>query len=166
MSRSALYALESFSEEEGVDDLKASLRGLAVEGNADQRSRLLAMRALAVLRDHHAVETLLPALGEQSVLGEAAWRVLRMLTAKDFSNDQVEWKAWFEQHGARPRTEWLIESLDDPDPEIRAIASRDLARTAGRDFGYRVNMPSEDRRAIRERFRMWWSQENDPSSSG
>jgi len=27
----------------------------------------------------------------------------------------------------------------------------------GHDYGYRVNMPGDERRAIRERFRMWWS---------
>ena len=161
VSRSALYALEAFSEQDGVEELKESLRTLAVASDADQRSRLLAMRALAVLRDERAVESLLPALAERSVLGEAAWRVLRMLTAQDFGTDESGWRTWFDAHREEPRTSWLIDSLDHEDPEIRAIASRDLARVAGQDFGYRVNMPAGDRRAIRERFRMWWSSQNE-----
>lgn len=159
VSRSALYALETCRDLEGIDDLRQSLRALAVASDADQRSRLLAIRALAVLRDEDAVEALLPALSERSVLGEAAWRVLRMLTAQDFGTDEKAWRAWYFEHGAKPRIEWLIESLDHDNPEIRAIASRDLHRYAGQDFGYRVNMAADDRRAIRERFRMWWSNE-------
>jgi hypothetical protein len=157
VSRSALYAFETFQEQDGIDELKESLRALTVASDADQRSRLLAMRALAVLRDTECVDGLFPALSEPSVLGEAAWRVLRMLTVQDFGTDEAQWRAWYEEHGSRPRIEWLIDSLDHHDPEIRAIASRDLGRLVGQDFGYRVNMPGDDRRAIRERFRMWWA---------
>jgi hypothetical protein len=157
VSRSALYAFEAFHEQDGIDELKESLRALAVASDADQRSRLLAMRALAVLRDIKCVQTLFPALSERSVLGEAAWRVLRMLTAQDFGTDEVSWRLWFDTHGSRERAEWLIDSLDHEDPEIRAIASRDLVRMVGHDYGYRVNMPGDERRAIRERFRLWWS---------
>ena len=162
VSRSALYAFEVFQEQAGIEELKESLRALAVASDADQRSRLLAMRALAVLRDTECIEALFAALTEPSVLGEAAWRVLRMLTAQDFGDDESAWRAWFDQHGSRARAEWLIDSLDHEDGEIRAIASRDLVRMAGRDYGYRVNMSGDDRRAIRERFRLWWGSRSTP----
>ncbi|MGB8331014.1 MAG: hypothetical protein WCE62_12905 [Polyangiales bacterium] len=161
VSRSALYALEFFHEQTGVEGLKESLRALARASDSDQRSRLLAMRALAVLRDEACVEILIPALSERSVLGEAAWRVLRMLTAQDFGDDQSDWRAWYSENGSRSRLEWLIDSLDHDDPEIRAIASRDLVLASGQDFGYRVNRPREDRKAIRERYRLWWSGRSD-----
>ena len=60
VSRSALYALEVFHEQEGVEGLKESLRALALASDTDQRSRLLAMRALAVLRDEGCIEALIP----------------------------------------------------------------------------------------------------------
>jgi len=161
VSRSALYALEVFHEQEGVEGLKESLRALMLASDTDQRSRLLAMRALAVLRDEKCIETLIAALSERGVLGEAAWRVLRMLTAQDFGDRESDWRAWFEDNGGRSRVEWLIDSLDHEDPEIRAIASRDLVRESAHDFGYRVNMPRDDRKAIRERYRLWWSGRND-----
>ncbi len=161
VSRSALYALEVFHEQEGVEGLKESLRALALASDTDQRSRLLAMRALAVLRDEECIEALIPALSERSVLGEAAWRVLRMLTAQDFGDREADWRAWFADNGGRSRVEWLIDSLDHEDPEIRTIASRDLVRASGQDYGYRVNMARDDRRAIRERYRLWWSVRND-----
>ena len=164
VSRSALYAFEAFQEQAGIEELKESLRALAVASDADQRSRLLAMRALAVLRDTECIEALFAALTEPSVLGEAAWRVLRMLTAQDFGDDESAWRAWFDQHGSRARAEWLIDSLDHEDGEIRAIASRDLVRMAGRDYGYRVNMSGDDRRAIRERFRLWWGSRSTPEN--
>lgn len=163
VSRSALYAFEAFQEQAGMDELKASLRALAVAADADQRSRLLAMRALAVLRDTKCIEALFPALTEPSVLGEAAWRVLRMLTAQDFGNDVSSWRGWHDEHGSETRVEWLIDSLDHEDAEIRAIASRDLVRMAGQDYGYRVNMARDDRRAIRERFRLWWDSSSAPA---
>jgi hypothetical protein len=119
------------------------------------------MRALAVLRDEECIEALIPALSERSVLGEAAWRVLRMLTAQDFGDREADWGAWFGENGGRSRVEWLIDSLDHEDPEIRAIASRDLVRASGQDYGYRVNMPRDERRAIRERYRLWQSAQDD-----
>jgi hypothetical protein len=166
VSRSALYALETCRGLEGIEDLEQSLRALALASDADQRSRLLAIRALAVLRDENAVEALFAALGERSVLGEAAWRVLRMLTAQDFGTDEDAWRAWYAAHGPKGRVAWLIESLDHDDPEIRAIASRDLSRLAGQDFGYKVNMAADERRAIRERFRMWASNPSSGTGGG
>lgn len=157
VSRSALYALEVFQELEGVHSVKESLRMLATAPDTDQRSRLLAMRALAVLRDEQSVGALIPALSEHSVLGEAAWRVLRMLTAQDFNTDTDAWRAWWDENRERPRVEWLIESLDHDDEEIRAIVALDLARHSKQDFGYRADLPSEERQAIRERYRLWWS---------
>jgi hypothetical protein len=161
VSRIALHALEVFHEQEGVGALKQSLRALALASDTDQRSRLLAMRALAVLRDEECIESLISALSERGVLGEAAWRVLRMLTVQDFSDREADWRTWFADNGGRSRVEWLIDSLDHEDPEIRAIASRDLVRESARDFGYRVNMPRDDRKAIRERYRLWWSERGD-----
>lgn len=157
VSRAALHALEAFRGREGLERLKTSLRALAVASDADQRSRLLAMRALAVLRDRGCIETLISALPERGVVGEAAWRVLRMLTAQDLGPEPEPWKAWFAKHGSRPRVEWLIEGLVHEDPEIRRIAGRDLRQTSGRDFGYRTDMPLERCREIRERYRLWWS---------
>jgi len=164
VSRSALYALEVFHEQEGVEGLKESLRALALASDTDQRSRLLALRALAVLRDEKCIEALIPALSERSVLGEAAWRVLRMLTAQDFGDREADWREWLRENGERSRVEWLIDSLDHEDPEIRAIASRDLVGASSQDYGYRVNMPRDDRRAIRERYRLWWSAQGDPGN--
>jgi hypothetical protein len=163
VSRAALYALEVFQDIDAVKTVYPSLRALATATDADQRSRLLAMRALAVLRDAESVEALLPALSERSVLGEAAWRVLRMLTLQDFGTDADRWHAWWERHRDNSRVEWLIESLDHDGQEIREIAARDLVRQSGRRFGYRPDMPREERRAIRERYRLWWTQKGDTS---
>lgn len=132
VSKSALHALEDFRAQEGIEQLKISMRALAMASDADQRSRLLAMRALAVLRDEGCVEALIPALSEPSVLGEAAWRVLRMLTARDFGTDQAAWRGWFAEQGMRSREQWLHDGLLNPDPEIRAIARNDLGQTATR----------------------------------
>jgi len=156
VSRSALHALEAFRAQQGIESLKVSLRALAVASDADQRSRLLAMRALAVLRDSGCIKALIPAVAERSVLGEATWRVLRMLTAQDFGTQEDQWQAWFRAHGDRSRTEWLIDSLDHEDAEIRAIAARDLLQASGQDFGYRAEMSSDERRAVQDRYRRWW----------
>lgn len=126
VSRSALHALEHFRGQAGVEQLEVSMRALSVASDADQRSRLLAMRALAVLRDTGCIGALIQSLSERSVLGEAAWRVLRMLTGQDFGTDRAAWEAWLDRNGRRPRERWLSASLDHPDPEIRAIAARDL----------------------------------------
>ncbi len=161
VSRSALYALELFHELRGIDSVKESLCALATEPKTDQRTRLLAMRALAVLRDHECVGALIPALSEHGVLGEAAWRVLRMLTAQDFGTDTDAWRAWWDRNSGRSRVEWLIESLDHDEEEIREIVARELARQSKQDFGYRASLSSEERRAIRERYRVWWASQGE-----
>jgi hypothetical protein len=135
VSRSALHALENFRAQEGVEQLKISMRVLSVASDADQRSRLLAMRALAVLRDTGCIGELISSLSERSVLREAAWRVLRMLTAQDFGTDQTAWRAWLERNGHCSREEWLAEGLHHADPEIRNIAASDLHPSAGRAEG-------------------------------
>jgi len=84
-----------------------------------------------------------------------------MLTAQDFGDRETEWRDWYAANGSRSRVEWLIDSLDHDDPEIRAIASQDLIVASGQDFGYRVNRAREDRRAILERYRLWWSGRQD-----
>ncbi len=160
VSRSALYALELFQEQDGIPELKQSLRAMAGDGDTDQRSRLLAIRALAVLRDEESIDVLVSVLDAKSVLGEAAWRVLRMLTVQDFGERHDDWRAWLDANRARSRTEWLIDSLDHDSREIRAIASRDLVRKAGQDYGYRVDLPPEERQAIRERYRTWWDSQS------
>lgn len=165
VSKAALHALEGFADIEGIGAVRESLRELAGSSETDQRSRLLSMRALAVLRDGGAVEALIPVLEERSVLGEAAWRVLRMLTAQDFRNDSEAWTAWWKHHSARPRIEWLIDSLDHDQAEIRAIVARDLKRRVDQDFGYRADLPSEKRKAIRERYRLWWSTQVESEST-
>lgn len=156
VSRSALHALEAFRGQKGIDRLKESLRALAAAWDADQRSRLLAMRALAVLRDTGCIDALIPAVSERSVLGEAAWRVLRMLTAQDFGTAPDRWRAWLEEHGRRSRVEWLIESMDHDDPEVRAIVSRDLPQASGKDYGYRPDKSGDERRAVQSRYLLWW----------
>jgi hypothetical protein len=156
VSRSALHAFEAFRTQQGIEQLKISLRALAVASDADQRSRLLAMRALAVLRDTGCIEALIPAVSERSVLGEAAWRVLRMLTGQDFGAQEDRWRAWLREHDKRDRMEWLIDSLDHADADIRDIACRDLRQASGQDYGYRAEMPSDARRAIQDRYRRWW----------
>ena len=157
VSRSALRTLEVFEGLEALESVKQALRALAVSIDTNQRSRLLAMRALAVLRDETAVDSLIDALGEHSVLGEAAWRVLRMLTAQDFGNGSDAWRAWHEENRARSREEWLIESLDHDDEEIRMIAARDLARLSTKSFGYDPSLSRDARRAAQARYRQWWS---------
>ena len=157
VSRVALYALEVFHDLEGIDGVRESLRALATDHSTDQRSRLLSMRALAVLRDKDSVEALIPALSERSVLGEAAWRVLRMLTAQDFGADTEAWLSWWGDNRSSDRVQWLIESLDHDDPEIRAIVARDLEHHAPKDFVYRADLPSSERQALRERYRQWWT---------
>ncbi|MEM7136667.1 MAG: HEAT repeat domain-containing protein [Myxococcota bacterium] len=162
VSRTALYALEVFQDVEGIDSVRESLRALATSEETDQRSRLLAMRALAVLRDSRAVEAMIPTVSERGVLGEASWRVLRMLTAQDFGNDTEAWQAWWADHGTQSRVEWLIDSLDHDDEQIRAIVGRDLARHSGVDFGYRTDLPSAERKKVRERYRLWLTQNQSP----
>ncbi len=158
VSRGALYALESFGAVDDMDGVKESLRSLAASPDADQRSRLLAMRALAVLRDTRCFATLVSSLSERSVLGEAAWRVLRMLTAQDFGTDVSAWTRWWELHGDESRTEWLIDSLDHPERDVREIVARDLVDESGAGFGYDPDLPPQERQAVRERFRLWWSE--------
>ncbi|MGB5813519.1 MAG: HEAT repeat domain-containing protein [Polyangiales bacterium] len=155
VSRVALYALEAFQDVEGIDSVRDSLRALATSPETDQRSRLLAMRALAVLRDERSVEVLIPMLSERSVIGEAAWRILRMLTAQDFGTDGDAWHTWWERHNQQSRVEWLIDALDHEDAEIRSIVARDLAQHTGQDLGYDPDLPPEKRQAIRERYRLW-----------
>jgi hypothetical protein len=79
-----------------------------------------------------------------------------MLTGQDFGAQEDRWRAWLREHDKRDRMEWLIDSLDHADADIRDIACRDLRQASGQDYGYRAEMPSDARRAIQDRYRRWW----------
>lgn len=122
----ALQMLASFRQFEGCEELLGGLRAAATLAETDERSRLLAIRALAVVRDEAAVQPLIALVSGHGVLSEAAWRVLRMLSLQDFGQDQARWQSWYAQHGREPRLRWLGRGLEHQDPTIREIARRDL----------------------------------------
>ncbi len=127
IAKLALHMLVSFRHLEGYDELLEGLRTASTLDETDERSKLLAIRALAVLRDEAAVEPLISLVSGRGVLSEAAWRVLRLLSLQDFEQDQARWQAWYAEHGREPRARWLGRGLEHQDPEIRDIAKRDLA---------------------------------------
>ena len=122
----ALQMLTDSARFEGYEDLVTGLRSTATSADADERSKLLAIRALAVIRDQSAVQPLITLLSGRGVLSEAASQVLRMLTLQDFGPDQARWQAWYAAHGREARQLWLGRGLEHGNPDIREIARRDL----------------------------------------
>lgn len=151
VSRAALFALTQLQPHVRVDGVTNMLRAIAINKDARDQQRLLAMRSLAVLRDVASIDPLIDLVSSE-IVGEAAWHVLRILCARDFGNDQKQWAEWYQRHRHEPRSEWLLEALVGHDPTLYDLAGRELGRLFGKR-GFHDAMTLRERKALQAEYR-------------
>lgn len=154
----ALHALTQFEAPEAIAILCARLRSTATSTTAYVDQRILAVRAVGVLRDVAALPTLAALLDSEPELADTAHKVLALLTAMDLGSSPKKWHGWIGEHGDKPRIEWLIAGLDAASAQLCSIAARELVRFTGQDFGYDPDAPRRERRTIQKRYQKWWKQ--------
>ncbi|MBX3275052.1 MAG: HEAT repeat domain-containing protein [Sandaracinaceae bacterium] len=148
----ALHAVRDLPETAAVrEELLRVVESRSVEPK--WRARAAAM--IAQLRDERAVERLIDLLGDAEL--EAACReALVLLVGRDVGRFRLQWHAWHAVHGRRGRASWLIDALDQPDPERRAAVVNELVLLTGEGFERRHAIATrEQARELGEHYRRW-----------
>ncbi len=128
----------------GHDAVLARLRDLCRRG--DDTERRLAVRAVAGLRDVGAIAALIDLLPVRPRdLADEARLALVEITRQDFGVAERRWRAWFADHGHKPRKRWLIDALAHRELPLRRAAADDLADEGAALFGYRADGPPGER---------------------
>jgi len=107
------------------------------------------------LRDTEAVPRLIEHLGDREV-GAAVRETLVLLVGRDVARFRWGWRSWHKAHAHDGRTSWLIESLDQPDPELRGQAVEELVLLTGQGFDRRhATATREQARELADFYRKW-----------
>lgn len=146
--------------------LRSQVEELALDVKLGPESRCAAIEALADIREHEAIPTLLQLLGDKdrSVTRASQW-ALSVLTRQDFGGDFAAWQAFWQEHRNEPRVLWLIDSLNHGKSDLRRAAHEELKSATGQDFGFREDLPEEERREIQALIRTWWTREGQNGSA-
>jgi len=122
-------------------------------------SRCSAVEALADIREHEAIPTLLQLLEDPDRAMQRATRwALSVLTRQDFGTDVSAWRDFWQEHRDEDRVEWLIQSLDHEQRDIRRAAGDELRVLAGEDMGFDPDQSAGQRRQAQAAFRTWWEE--------
>lgn len=139
--------------------LRAHIEQLCRDESVSIESRCSAVEALADIREHEAIPTLLQLLeGEDRALARATRWALSVLTRQDFGTDLAAWRNFWQQHRDEDRVEWLISSLDHEQRDIRRAAGDELKALSGQSFDYDEDQPAPARRIAQSQFREWWAE--------
>ncbi len=137
--------------------LRSQIEALCRDNQLSIEARCSAVEAIADIREHEAIPTLLQLLeeGDRSLLRATRW-ALSVLTRQDFGGDTAGWKNFWQEHRDEDRVEWLIQSLAHESRDLRRAAGDELATLAGDNFGYTQDLPESARRTAQADFRDWW----------
>lgn len=137
--------------------LRSHMEGLCRDRQLSADARCAAIEALADIREHEAIPTLLQLLddGEATVVRASRW-ALSVLTRQDFGADNTAWRKFWQDNRDLDRVEWLIQSLAHEQRDLRRASGDELTSMAGENFGYQEDLPEAGRRAAQAEFRNWW----------
>lgn len=156
--RIAAEALSHFMAHPRFEPLLVQLRERV--GSPMPEARQRAIWLLGFFRDVGAVPLLIKQLDERNTLVvDAARAALRQIALQDLEPKSKIWLKWWEKARKRSRIDWLIEGLKSRDRDLRYIASTELSRLVGTDFGYRCDDPKRARDAAVKRYEQWWDDE-------
>jgi HEAT repeat protein len=148
----AIGALDSYPRREigdALEQLRNALYGEPARAQA-------AAYAIGCLGDAHAVSGLIAATARDATTAEAARRVLVGMTGQDFGTKTKKWLAWWHKNQTRPQVAWLLDGLAHDDEAVRRSSIKGLSRLIGETFGYRADLPKQERVAARGRWLAWW----------
>ncbi len=118
--------------------------------------------ALARLGDAEAVPLLIQALDAPEPVSSAAARALEILTCRRFGRDVSLWLAWWKDHGAQRRVDWLFAALGDGDRGVRASAAEALRAGGSPPVQWFADAPPASRSETAHAWRAWWDEHGQP----
>ena len=137
--------------------LEQALVRLRTSAAGRGREAVIAIEALAELRDRNAIPVLLERLSDDDDrLAQAAQAALRTLTRHDLGGARWRWSRWWREWKDRHRIEWLIDALTEKNAELRLEAAQELEELSGHYFGYHFDLGRREREEARRRWFDWW----------
>jgi hypothetical protein len=152
-------ALEAGKLLQGHEDARTALRDKVLsiaESTVSIESRVAAIEAIAHFRDGRATPRLVRLLANKDEVGQSAEWALGVLTRQAFGRDTAAWDTWWKEKGGDHRIEWLIDSLNHDEAEIRRAAGEELKGLTKEYFGYYDDLPKGERAKSQRRYRDWW----------
>lgn len=147
----ALHALLVAGEREVLAEVSERLRGFAVDLGTPLGTRIVALRALGVLRRGEVVPDVVPLLEDrEEQIRENAHRVLRLLTGTDLGGSLWRWRRWWKKHAGTSRARWLLERLGSSEGTLRTLCQKELARLTGHEEPVDLEASRAERKRIRE----------------
>lgn len=147
----SLHGLLAAGEHDALEEVRERLRTYAVDLGAPLGTRIVALRALGVLRRGEVVPDVIPLLDDrEEQIRDNAHRVLRLLSGVDLGTSLWRWRRWWKKHAGTPRSEWLLEGLGSSDGALRVLAQKELARLTGHDEPSDPEASRAERKRIRE----------------
>jgi len=144
--------------------LRSQMEELCRDKSLSMEARCSAIEALADIREHEAIPTLLQLLDDKEPpLVRASRWALSVLMRQDFGTDNNAWRKFWRENRDQDRVEWLIASLDHAQRDLRRAANEELKSLAGRDFGFDEDSPEAARRLAQAEVRKWWISEGKPN---
>jgi HEAT repeat protein len=152
-------ALEAGKLLQGHEDARTALRDKVLsiaESTVSIESRVAAIEAIAHFRDGRATPRLVRLLANKDEVGQSAEWALGVLTRQAFGRDTAAWDTWWKEKGGDHRIEWLIDSLNHDEAEIRRAAGEELKGLTKEYFGYYDDLRKGERAKSQRRYRDWW----------
>lgn len=145
--------------------LRSHIEALCRDRKLASEARCSAVEALADIREHESIPTLLQLLEEKdrALLRGVRW-ALSVLTRQNFGENDEAWRKFWQEHRDEDRAEWLISSLTHPDRDIRKASIDELRAMAETDFGFDEEQTDPERRSTQAAFRQWWQTEGKKKS--
>jgi len=160
-TRVSAAAREALSVARRRPEMKAVAESLRRELSGGKGARCIpAARALARLGDAEAVPTLIHLLDGGGELGAVAAESLVRITLQRLGSDPARWLAWWQEHGASPRSRWLLEALTSPDREVRQVAAEELRRAGTPPVAYFADAPAPERERAAQAWADWWQRQD------
>ena len=119
--------------------------------------RLIATKAVGVLRDVDAVQGLISSLcHEGRELRAAALASLCSITGQQHGASPRKWRAWYAEHGAKHRVEWIIDCFRHHDASVRRWAHAELIRVTGHRVPFCPLGEKSAREVAHQAWTDWW----------
>jgi len=134
--------------------LRARLEEMTRDSQLMTEERCAAIEAIADIREHESIPTLLQLLDdESSAVKRAARWALSVLTRHDFQENIEKWREFWQRHRNEPRSEWLLLALKSTQGDLARAAADEIESTLGSPVGDIEHLTEENIAHLREKLR-------------
>jgi hypothetical protein len=134
--------------------LRARLEEMTRDVQLMTDERCAAVEAIADIREHESIPTLLQLLDDESgAVKRAARWALSVLTRHDFHEDVQKWREFWQRHRNEPRSEWLLLALRNTEGDMARAAADEVESLVGAPIGDTTLLTDEAIEDLRQKLK-------------